>query len=166
MNGYSSAQGSAPLYASATLPNGTNISFGAPGANAVYPTLIRDANYLTITYQNNSGPQIETIPDTLGQTIQFYYGSNNLLTAITAPELTSGTRTLVRLQYQDLTLSYNYTTKLTPRVRNGPIQVIKAIYYPSTATGYWFGDGDSYSTLYRSERAMGSAGGQRSRLLH
>jgi hypothetical protein len=40
--------------------------------------------------------------------------------------------------------NYGFQAGLTPRVRgNGVINVIKAIYYPATANGYWFGDTDS-----------------------
>jgi len=138
-----------PSYASVKLANGTVITYGAPGDNAVYPTQILDpnGNYTTITYVNNQGPRINTVTETLGRVVQFHYDSNNLLTAITAPGFNTGTtRELVRLQYQQHALSYNYTTNPTPKVRNGTVWLVKAIYYPATATGYWFGESDSYSS--------------------
>ena len=138
-----------PSYASVKLANGTIITYGASGDNAVYPTQILDpnGNYTTITYVNNQGPRINTVTETLGRVVQFHYDSNNLLTAITAPGFNTGTtRELVRLQYQQHTLSYNYTTNPTPKVRTGTVWLVKAIYYPATATGYWFGENDSYSS--------------------
>jgi len=139
--------GGAMTYAQAKYPNGTVIEYGAQGTGAMYPTRITDANgnYITITYVNNQGPQIQTITDTLGRLVNFHYDANNLLTAITAPALGTGTRTLVRLHYAQLSLSYSFSG-LTPVVRNSTPWVIDAIYYPGTSTGYWFGDADSYSS--------------------
>jgi RHS repeat-associated protein len=141
-----SAYSGVPSYATAQLPNGTVIQYGAAGNNAVYPTQITDAqgNYITVTYVNNQGPNIQTISDTANRSINFVY-TGGLLTEITAPGLALGTtRTLVRLNYRALTLNYNFN--LTPRVRNGVVNVISAIYYPGTNTGYWFGDTDGSDT--------------------
>lgn len=146
--------------AEARYPNGTVITYGAhssPGGG-VFPTSIRDANgnYITITYVNNQGPRIQTATDTLGRVITFHYDSLNRLTAITAPDLGTGTRTLVRLHYSQLTLGYNFSG-LTAIVRDAAPWVIDAIYYPGTGTGYWFdqssGAYSSYGMLRRvSER--------------
>src|SRR5262249_4787858 len=151
------------------------VIYGAAANYAMYPKQIIDANgnYITITYRtytrkwnNNSyvveeGPNIETLTDTLGRTIQFYYqrsGSpangdeKDLLTAVTAPGLNGGARRVImRLQYDSRNINgagtnYGFQAGLSPQVRNsGVIDVIKAIYYPATATGYWFGDANSYS---------------------
>jgi YD repeat-containing protein len=147
-------------FAEARWPNGTVVTYGAhstPGGG-VFPTSIRDANgnYITITYVNNQGPRIQTVTDTLGRVITFHYDSLNRLTAITAPDLGSGTRTLVRLHYSQLTLGYHFSG-LTPIVRDAVPWVIDAIYYPGTGTGYWFdqssGAYSSYGMLRRvSER--------------
>ncbi len=143
--------GSTHAYAYAHFPNGTQILYEAPGANAIYPTWIGDSNgnKILISYRNNQGPQINTITDTLGRVIRFYYDSNNLLVAITGPGFNGTTRTLVRLIYEwknlvNLGSNYGFAG-LTPRVRNNVIPVIKGIYYPGTNTGYWFGESDSYS---------------------
>jgi hypothetical protein len=127
--------------------DGTVIEYGAQGTGAMYPTRITDANgnYITITYVNNTGPRIQTITDTMRRVVNFHYDANNLLTAITAPGLGTGTRTLVRLHYRQLSLNYSFSG-LTPVVSNSNPWVIDAIYYPATATGYWFGDTDSYSS--------------------
>ncbi len=144
--------------ATAKQADGTIISYGAPGLNAVYPTRITDANgnYITITYVNNSGPKIQTVTDTLGRTINFHYDVNLRLTAITAPSMgiSGGLRTLVRLHYRQLTLGYSFYG-LTPRVRNPSPWVIDAIYYPATRTGYWFGDADSYSSYGMIAKVIG-----------
>jgi RHS repeat-associated protein len=144
---YFTGSGGGIVSAEARLANGTVITYGAPGPGAVYPTQIEDANgnYITITYVGNAGPRIQTITDTLNRAITFYYDSNNLLTAIKAPALGSGTRELVRFHYHQLSLSYGFSG-LTTVVRDSNPWVIDAIYYPATSTGYWFGDTDSYSS--------------------
>jgi RHS repeat-associated protein len=140
------------IVAWAVLPDGTRIEYGAKANYAMYPTRITDAhgNFITITYLNNEGPKIQTITDTLGRVVYFNYDLQGLLTSIVVPGLNGGSRVAVRLQYQWLKLSdtgpnYGFASGLTTKVRQNPIPVVKAIYYPGTGTGYWFGDGDSYS---------------------
>ncbi|HKR11962.1 MAG TPA: RHS repeat-associated core domain-containing protein [Pyrinomonadaceae bacterium] len=135
------------LSGTAKLPTGTVISYGAPGAGAVYPTTIKDqnGNFLTITYVNNSGPRISTIVDTLNRPVMFHYDASNLLTAITGPGLNGATRTLVRITYRQIFLNYSFSG-LIPVVSDPAPWVVNAIYYPATNTGYWFGDADSYSS--------------------
>ncbi|MBP6823262.1 MAG: hypothetical protein KA368_17055, partial [Acidobacteria bacterium] len=55
------AAGGAPRTATAKLPNGTIIQYGARGQDSIYPTRITDAsgNYITVAYRNNAGPQID-----------------------------------------------------------------------------------------------------------
>lgn len=138
-------------YGYALYPNGTRIDYGAPANGAIYPVRVTDAsgNYVTITYRANHGPNIENIYDTLGRIVQFHYDSAGLLTAITAPDLVSGTRTLVRLQYQNVSLgqsnNYGFAGNIATHVRDANPPALKAIYFPGTNTGYWFGDSDSYS---------------------
>ena len=140
---------STPINATAKLPNGTVITYGASATYAVYPTRITDpnGNYITISYVGDQGPRLAAITDTVGRNVLFYYDASNCLTAITAPDFNTGgtPRTLVRLQYVDQTLTHGYTSNPTPKVRAGSFKMLKAIYYPATATGYWFGDANSYS---------------------
>jgi YD repeat-containing protein len=139
------------IVAWAVMPDGTRIEYGAAANYAMYPTRITDAhgNFITITYRNNEGPHIQTITDTLGHVVRFHYDGSGLLTAITVPGLGGGERVAVRLQYQSLTLNraanYGFVSGLTTKVRQDTIPVIRAIYYPGTNTGYWFGNDDSYS---------------------
>lgn len=158
---YWTGTGGGITWAQARLANGTVVNYGAAGPGAVYPTSIEDANgnWITITYVSNAGPRIQTITDTLNRTISFYYDANNLLTAITSPGLGGGTRTLVRLHYHQLGLSYGFSG-LTPSVRDSYPWVVDAIYYPATGTGYWLNDSDSYSSYGMlakvvEERSMG-----------
>jgi RHS repeat-associated protein len=144
--GYSGYNGYTTGYAN--YPNGTRVSYGAGYDWVIYPTSIQDVNgnVTTITYVNNQGPRISSITDTMGRAIQFHYDAYNLLTAVTTPGLGGGSpRTLVRLHYKQLGLSYQFSG-LTARVRNSYPWVVDAIYYPATGTGFWFNDSDSYSS--------------------
>lgn len=150
--GYRPQYGSYILNAWAKLPNGTTITYGASANLGAYPTQITDANgnYLTITYKSNQGPNIDTITDTLGRQIKFYYDSSNLMTTITAPGFAGGgERVVARFLYDSAYLSdagANYGfSGVNCRVKSNLINRIKAIYYPANNTGYWFGDSDSYS---------------------
>ena len=72
-------------------PEGTQVTYGAAGGGyRSYPTVItdRNGNYILISYVNGVGPRINTIQDTLGRYIRFYYDSNNDLVTITMPGLT------------------------------------------------------------------------------
>ena len=145
---YYSGAGGPITSAEARLPNGTVIYYYTQGTAAIYPSTILDpnGNGISITYVNNQGPRIQTITDTMGRVIVFHYDSAQRLTAITAPNLSSGTRTLVRLHYSQLALNYSFSG-LTPIVRESNPWVIDAIYYPATNTGYWLSQSDnSYST--------------------
>ena len=138
------------LWGQATYPNGTRIDYNVNGPSGLYPTRITDpnGNYLTITYANNQGPRIQTVTDTMGRLINFHYDTSNRLTAITSPGFNgSGTRTLVRLHYAQLSLNYSFAWPNVGITREAAPWVIDAIYYPGTNTGYWFGLADnSYST--------------------
>jgi RHS repeat-associated protein len=136
--------------ATAKLRDGTVIYYAAPGAGAVYPTRITDpnGNYITVTYRNNSGPQIDTVTDTLGRVITFKYDANNLLTSVTAPGLGGGAeRVLARLHYQQMNVNASFSG-LTTKVRDAWPWQLDAVYYPATGTGYWFGESDSYVASY------------------
>jgi len=146
---YWTGTGGAMTWGQARLPNGTVINYGAysQSGGGLFPTSIEDANgnFITITYVNNAGPRIQTVTDTLNRSVVFYYDYNNLLTAVTASGLSGGTRTLVRLHYHQLSLSYGFNG-LTATTRESYPWAVDAIYYPGTNTGYWLNDSDSYSS--------------------
>jgi RHS repeat-associated protein len=141
------------------LANGTTITYSSitPTEGHLHATKIEDVqgNYITITYRNVSGNAlIETVTDTMGRVVTFNYDSLNRLISVTGPRMqgqdpiygSGATRTLIKLHYKQLTLGYSFDGGTTPIVRNGTIWVIDSIYYPSTNTGYWFNDSDSYSS--------------------
>ncbi len=149
-------------FGEANLPNGSQLHYYGVAPGGVFPTDIVDANgnLVIITYVSGTG-HIQTITDTLGRVISFFYDSHNLLTAITTPRLgiDTGERTLVRLTYHQASLnSSSYSFALTPVVRDPNPWLIDAIYYPGTGTGYWFGDSDSYSTYGMLAKAVEARG--------
>jgi RHS repeat-associated protein len=149
-------------WAQARYPDGRTVEYTArghdyvrPGIGTVtpswgvlFPTRITDANgnVITIAYRNNVGPEIDTIVDTLGRAINFHYDSTyGQLTAITGPGLEGARRTLVRLNLVRMRPEPAFAgLEIVRRYRGAPL-VMRAIYYPGTATGYWFGDPWTYS---------------------
>lgn len=161
------------MWGYASLPNGTTVSYSISSANKVqaFPTRISDAqgNYMDVSYRNNTGPQLNTITDTLGRVITFNYDSSNRLISVEVPKMdNAGTRTAVRIHYKQLTLNAGWAYPVTGDTNNTAPYVIDAIYYPGTNTGYWFNDADSYSSYgmiaklleHRGMSWTGSAGDQ------
>lgn len=154
-------------------PNGTTVWYDEWQYNGCYratdpitmvPKAISDrhGNKIIITYHNPAnnlpGRWINTISDTLGRVYTFNYttDTNNtryLLTSVTGqglPDENGNTqRTFVRLGYRDHTIAHNFNG-LTPHVRETTVKVLSSIYYPSTQSGYWFGDTNSQSPSYSS----------------
>jgi hypothetical protein len=80
------------------------------------------------------------VTDTLGRTVKFKYVdllvgsvSKKVLVAVTAPGFDDGSP------------DDRVVARFACRVQNATIERLRAIYYPATGTGYWFGDSDSYS---------------------
>ncbi|MGB5037232.1 MAG: RHS repeat-associated core domain-containing protein, partial [Blastocatellia bacterium] len=141
-------------------PDGVVVTYTLTN-NRVLPTSIQslNGNVITIaykTYNSTTFPMrwaIDTIQDTLGRYVRFYYDSNAQLTSVTAPGFNGGSdRTLVQFQYQDITLSYTFDTSVF--AVNAPssgstIAVLRRIYFPATGTGYLFTDYSSYGMIRR-----------------
>jgi RHS repeat-associated protein len=155
---YSSNTYGKSLSVTAKLANGTIVSYNSPTTTAdqAFPTRITDAqgNYISITYRNNRGPEINTITDTLGRVVTFNYDALNRLISVDVPKMDNGgTRTAIRLHYKQMTLSPGFAAGITTDTATNTPNVIDAIYYPSTNTGYWFGadpNASDYATYYSS----------------
>ena len=141
-------------------PDGTTVDYTAKGHDYVrpalgtvvpswgilFPTRItdRNGNTITIAYRNNVGPEIDTIVDTLGRSIQFHYDDTyGYLTAITAPGLGGSRRTIVRLDIVPMRVRQAFMNLRAEAPQT--CLVIRAIYYPGTADGYWFWEPGTYS---------------------
>ncbi len=145
--------------------DGTRVDYGAGGGGVrIYPTKIvdRNGNYQLISYVNGVGPKINTIQDTLGRFVRFYYASNGDLVAITAPGLTGqADRQIMRFYYQDLTLSTTGLFASGIHV-NAPstTRVVKYIYLPNDTEsgnahlGYRY-DYSAYGMMYQIAKQHG-----------
>jgi len=140
-------------------PDGTLVRYEVVN-NRWLPTSIRTRNgdQITIAYKqfvkNNPDPSqnfpfrwaIDQISDTLGRHICFSYDvTTGYLTSIMGPDQAGATRTLVQIDYQTITLQYNFNS-VDPSTPASPSQlaVVKRIYYPATGRGYLFPDYSSY----------------------
>ncbi len=149
----STFNGSTTMSASASLPNGTQIQYNIYSASGqqAFPTQITDAqgNYINVSYRSGRGPEIQTVTDTMGRVVTFNYDSStpSRLISVTTPMIdNTGTRTVVRLHYKQITVIPGFSPNTTTDASNWNPYVIDAIYYPGTSTGYWFNDADSYSS--------------------
>ncbi|MEU9324087.1 RHS repeat-associated core domain-containing protein [Streptomyces canus] len=147
--------------AQAHYPDGTTVEYTARGHDypapntgqlhsswgVLFPTRITDVqgNVITITYRNNTGPEIDTIVDTLGRSVTFHYdGTDGRLTAVTGPGLDGARRTLVRLDIMSMNIDPAFSGLTVSTPTRSP-RAVRALYYPADYSGYWFGDPGTYS---------------------
>jgi RHS repeat-associated protein len=165
-------------------PDGTWVNYEDVN-NRFLPTSIRTRNgdLITIAYKPYSSSTfkyrwaIDYIYDTLGRYVRFkYYGEagypadaangkpQNALAAVTAPDFAGGSsvREMVRIEYQDITLKYNFSASLavTAPANNSILTVVRRIYYPQTGRGYLMADYSTYGCARRisSRKDMTGAG--------
>ncbi len=134
---YYSYGGSTSVWGWAMFPDGKTMLFGN-GTDQLFPYEITDANgnYIQVQYKNGVGPEIDVIWDTLGRGLGFHYDSSDRLINVTGAGYNGTTRTFLRLHYDNITLGYDFGS-LTPVVPDSTPDVIDAIYYPTSDTGYW-----------------------------
>ena len=132
-------------------PNGTVVEYRpidvTNNFGIAYPARItdRNGNQISISYRDGTGPKLDTIVDTLGRHVQFYYDGGGLLTAITAPGLGGEERAIARFHYFNLKLDPRFARGIeVDAPEAGTIPALDAIYFPD-GSGYWFGEPDSYS---------------------
>lgn len=159
-------------------PDGTLVTYSNAQNNRWLPYSIRTRNgdLIAISYrQYQKKPNlpnyfpvrwaIDQITDTLGRITTFhYYGDSGYtadtsgakpqfaLAAVTAPDQAGGTRTLVQLDYQAITLQYDFSIPVdqTNNPASGSqIIVPRRIYYPATGRGYLFQDYSTYGMARR-----------------
>jgi RHS repeat-associated protein len=151
-------------WGSVFYPDGMRLDFGAAGGGIrSYPTKIvdRNGNYLLISYVNGVGPKINTVQDTLGRFVRFYYATNGDLVAITAPGLTGQSdRQIMRFYYQDLTLPSGLFNASISVNAPSTTRVIKYIYLPNdtessnTHLGYRY-DYSAYGMIFQTAKLHG-----------
>lgn len=127
-------------------PDGTQVTYGAAGGGyRSYPTSVKDrnGNYIAISYLNNIGPRINTITDTVGRLVRFYYDSNNDLVAITAPGLAGQSDLQVmRFYYETLTLPSGLFASGVNVDNPATARVVRYVYLPASAEGSISSSGD------------------------
>ncbi|HEY3138935.1 MAG TPA: RHS repeat-associated core domain-containing protein, partial [Blastocatellia bacterium] len=152
-------------------PDGTLVDFDFIQQNGRWlPTVIRNANgqKITIAYKpyvkTQSDPNyfpfrwaIDSIQDTAGRYVTFNYDqTTHYLTSITAPDQGSGTRTLVQISYQTITLQYNFSAGVVNAPAFGSsLDVVRRIYYPQTGRGYLFPDYSTYGMTRKLSMRIG-----------
>jgi hypothetical protein len=145
-----------------TYPDGLQVNFNWTN-NRLLPVSLKTTNgdLITIAYRTfdkvTTSPTyfpvrwaIDSVTDTLGRVIVFHYygdagypvGSNPqfALATITAPDQAGGTRTLVQLDYQTMTLQYSFSISVDPGApaSGSQISVLRRIYYPATGAASSF----------------------------
>jgi RHS repeat-associated protein len=154
-------------------PDGTRVNYGVVN-NRLLPSSIRTRNgdILSISYRTHSAGfpfrwAIDTIQDTLGRNIVFhYYGDSgystgsgkplNALASVTTPDQITGiAKELIRLEYEDIAISYNFSNPPDPNAVPATLTVVKKIYYPDTGRGYLFEDFSSYGMARKISMRMG-----------
>jgi hypothetical protein len=152
-------------------PDGTIVGYGAAGGGyRSYPTSIvdRNGNYVLISYLEGVGPRIDTITDTMGRYVRFYYNSNDELVTITMPGLTGQSDIQVmRFYYDDISIGaasslFNLSSVHVSTLPS-TIRAIRYIYLPASAEGSNSTDGDTgfkfdysaYGMIYKITRFQG-----------
>jgi hypothetical protein len=159
-----------PVNGKVRYADGTLVDFDVVN-NRWLPTKIRTANgqKITIAYKtfvkNISDPNyfpfrwaIDSIQDTVGRYIYFNYDpTTKYLTSITAPDQGSGTRTLVQVAYQTITLQYSFNPGITVNAPSSgsSLDIVRRIYYPQTGRGYLFPDYSSYGMARKVSMRIG-----------
>jgi len=163
-------------------PDGSIVKYDEPN-NRLVPTSIKNRNgeLITIAYRTKDVNfpyrwAIDFITDSLGRVVQFkYYGDtgypadpangkpDDALAAVLAPNFGgSGTRTLVQIDYQDITLKYDFGSMAVVSPGNNSIlTVVRRIYSPQTGQGYLFQDFSTYGMARKisTRKDMTGAGG-------
>jgi RHS repeat-associated protein len=148
-------------------PDGTKINYSKAPTGKLVPIKIitRNGDFIVIDYR----PRMENfkfrwainqITDTLGRIIKFHYYSDpgypvdeangkmtNAVAAITAPDYETGQpKTLVKLEYMNTPIDYDFANNLTVPVDSVPseLTVVRKIYYPDTGRGFYFDNFSSY----------------------
>ena len=147
-----------PINRKLKYPDGTLIAYDLVN-NRTQPVSIQtpNGNVITIQYRAKTSSfgartALDFIRDTALRQVNFQYDevtdpANPRLISVTAPAFGGGSRTLVQIDYQNLTLNYPFSIPVTDPPNSNPIKVIRRIYYPLTGTGFVFADYSSYGMI-------------------
>ncbi len=143
-------------------PDGTKVNYVYIN-NRLLPNVLqtRNGDQITISYRTRTEAfkfrwAIDQVQDTLGRLITVhYYGDygydagtgkpQSALAAVTAPDqITGQERVLVKLEYENVDLHYNFSPAPAENSVPPMLTVLRKIYYPATGRGYLFEEFSSY----------------------
>ena len=113
---------------------------------------------------------LSAVRDPLGRYVTFhYYGDGDYptgagrpageLAAIKAPDMDGLQQEVIRVEYQAITLKYDFGGAVVDApANNSQIQVVRRIYYPQTGRGFLFLDYSSYGMPRKISSRMGMTG--------
>ncbi len=159
--------GSAANGGSLNFNDGTKVAITVTN-NRLLPTQIRDrnGNYITISYQSAKGgvpyapTAINFVTDTLGRAVSFNY-TFNVLTSITLPSFNGGATNIVSFDYQNLTVSYNFSGLTVENAPTGTQKMLKHVYFAQKQTGYMMSYSDygmAYNVSLRKQMSVDQQG--------
>ena len=151
-------------------PDGVRMIYGVVNG-CLLPTAMIGANgdAITMSYRDycegascvrvfRHRTALSAVRDTLGRYVTFhYYGDNDYtadsanghpageLAAIKAPDTSGLQQEVIRVEYQLVTLKYDFgSLAVDAPANNSQIQMVRRIYYPQTGSGFLFLDYSSY----------------------
>src|SRR6266540_3444959 len=151
-------------------PDGVRMIYGVVNG-CLLPTAMLGANgdAITMSYRDycegascvrvfRHRTALSAVRDTLGRYVTFhYYGDNDYtadsanghpageLAAIKAPDTSGLQQEVIRVEYQLVTLKYDFgSLAVDAPANNSQIQMVRRIYYPQTGSGFLFLDYSSY----------------------
>jgi len=158
-----------PISGEMLYPDGTRMIYGSVNG-VLLPTAMIGTNggAITMTYRDycegacvrpfRHRTALSAVRDTLGRYVTFhYYGDNDYtadpanghpageLAAIKAPDTSGLQQEVIRVEYQLVTLKYDFgSLAVDAPANNTQIQLVRRIYYPQTGRGFLFLDYSSY----------------------
>jgi len=165
-------------------PDGTRMIYGVVNG-CLLPTAMIGTNggAITMTYRDycegncqrvfRHRTALSAVRDTLGRYVTFhYYGDNDYtadpaqghpageLAAIKAPDMSGLQQEVIRVEYQLVTLKYDFDPSLAvdAPANNTQIQLMRRIYYPQTGRGFLFLDYSTYGMPRKISSRMGMTG--------
>jgi len=169
-------------------PDGSRMIYSSVNG-CLLPTAMINSNggAITMTYRDycegncrqvfRHRTALSAVRDTLGRYLTFhYYGDVGLeyqadpnngkpageLAAIKAPDKDGVQQDVIKLEYQPITLKYNFgAAPVDAPANNSQIQVVRRIYYPQTGRGFLFLDYSSYGMPRKISSRMGMTGAGR-----
>src|SRR5262249_33810439 len=174
-----------PISGEMLYPDGARMIYGTVNG-CVLPTAMIGANggAITMAYRDycegascvrvfRHRTALSAVRDTLGRYVTFhYYGDNNYLAdpanghpagelaAIKAPDRSGVQQEVIRVEYQLVTLKYDFDPGLAvdAPADNTQIQLVRRIYYPQTGKGFLFSDYSTYGMPRKISSRMGMTG--------